>query len=100
MLEKHIEQKFKKAVEATGGICLKLDPTTMVGIPDRLAILPDGKHAFIELKQPGKKPRPIQTRRHQQLTHLGHMVRTLDNPNNIQNLIHEIQTTQLPNPGN
>lgn len=93
MLEKHLEQKFTQAIKNTGGITLKLDPTHIVGIPDRLAILPNGKTCFVELKAPGKKPRPIQTHRHNQLKNLGHMVRTLDNPNNIHTLIHEIQTT-------
>lgn len=93
MLEKHIEQKFKKAVEATGGICLKLDPTTMVGIPDRLAILPGNHIAFIELKAPGKQPRPIQVHRHNQLRAIGCMIRTLDNPDDIERLIHEIRAS-------
>lgn len=90
--EKDIEQKFKKAIEKHGGICLKLDPTTMVGIPDRLAILPGNHIAFVELKAPGKKPRPIQTHRHNQLRAIGCMVRILDNPNNIESLIHEIRS--------
>lgn len=93
MLEKHIEQKFKKAVENAGGICLKLDPTTMVGIPDRLAILPGNHIAFIELKAPGKHPRPIQTHRHNQLRAIGCMVRILDNPDDIERLIHEIRAS-------
>lgn len=93
MREKTIEQKFKKAIEAHGGICLKLDPTNMAGIPDRLAILPENHIAFIELKAPGKHPRPIQTHRHNQLRHLGCMVRTLDNPDDIESLIHEIRST-------
>ncbi|MDH4657340.1 VRR-NUC domain-containing protein [Corynebacterium pyruviciproducens] len=93
MREKDIEQKFKKAVEAHGGICLKLDPTTLVGIPDRLAILPGNHIAFIELKAPGKHPRPIQIHRHNQLRAIGCKVGILDNPNNIESLIHEIRAS-------
>ena len=93
MREKDIEQKFKKAIEAHGGICLKLDPTTLVGIPDRLAILPGNKLAFIELKAPGKQPRPIQVHRHNQLRAIGCMVRTLDNPDDIESLINEIRAS-------
>lgn len=93
MREKDIEQKFKKAIETHGGICLKLDPTTLVGIPDRLAILPGNHIAFIELKAPGKHPRPIQVHRHEQLRHLGCMVSTLDNPHDIESLIHEIRAS-------
>lgn len=93
MREKTIEQKFKKAVENAGGICLKLDPTTMVGIPDRLAILPGNHIAFVELKAPGKHPRPIQVHRHNQLRAIGCKVRTLDNPDDIESLINEIRAS-------
>lgn len=93
MQEKYIEQTFKKAVEQHGGLCLKIDATHLAGIPDRLVLLPGGTHAFVETKAPGKKPRPIQQRRHDQLRAIGHRVYTLDNTNNIESLIHEIRST-------
>ncbi|TVS29813.1 PDDEXK family nuclease [Corynebacterium sanguinis] len=93
MLEKAIEKTLKTHVEKAGGMCLKLHPDSMVGLPDRLILLPGGKTAFVELKQAGQKPRPIQTRRHEQLTALGHQVRTLDNTHDIPGLIHEIRST-------
>ena len=43
----------------------------MDGVPDRLVLLPIGKCAFVELKAPGKKPRPLQIRRMKQITALG-----------------------------
>ena len=92
VLEKAIEKALKTATEKAGGLCLKIDPTNMVGLPDRLIILPGGHTAFIELKQAGKTPRPIQKRRHQQLTALGIKVRTLDNTHDIQDTLDEIRT--------
>ena len=43
----------------------------MDGVPDRLLLLPFGKCAFVELKAPGKKPRPLQIRRMKQIIALG-----------------------------
>ena len=92
-LEQKIEQKLVQAVRKAGGQCYKFTSPGTAGMPDRCVILPKNKIAFVEVKAPGQKPRPLQQRRHQQLQALGVMVRTLDNPNHIQDLIHEIQTT-------
>ncbi|MDT9411325.1 VRR-NUC domain-containing protein [Corynebacterium rouxii] len=96
MLEKTIEKTLKTTIEKHGGICWKLTSPGTAGVPDRLIILPGGHICFIELKAPGQKPRPLQTHRHQQLTNLGAMVRTIDHPNQINNLIKEIH--QWPTP--
>ena len=40
-------------------------------MPDRIVLLPKGKFAFIELKAPNKKPRPLQVARHKLLMGLG-----------------------------
>ena len=93
MLEKTIEQALVRATKKAGGIAPKLTSPANAGMPDRIIILPNGKICFVELKAPGKKPRPLQTRQMQRLTHLGCMVRTLDNPQKIPELINEIQAT-------
>lgn len=71
-------------------MCLKMISPTMAGIPDRLAILPHGHLAFIELKRPGQKPRPLQQHRINQLNQLGIKALTLDNPANIPQTIKNI----------
>ncbi len=58
MREKTIEQKFRAAVKAAGGLAVKFTSPGFDGVPDRLALLPDGKMAFVEVKAPGEKPRP------------------------------------------
>lgn len=91
MRESAVENKLRNATKQHGGIALKFTSPGLAGVPDRLIILPDGKYAFVEVKRPGGKTRPIQEIRHQQLRNLGCMVRVIDHPNQIQELLHEIQ---------
>ncbi|WP_312099031.1 VRR-NUC domain-containing protein [Corynebacterium dentalis] len=90
-LEQKIEQKLAREVRKHGGLCLKFTSPGTAGMPDRLILMPGGHTAFIEVKAPGQKPRPLQTHRHQQLTELGALVRIIDNPNHITEIINEIQ---------
>lgn len=71
MLEKQIEQALTKEVKARGGWCIKLVSPSMSGLPDRMVLMQGGRIGFVELKQKGKKPRPLQVRRIQQLQQLG-----------------------------
>lgn len=71
MLEKRIEGKCKQFVEKNGGYMFKLGGLGCVGLPDRLVLLPGGKVAFVEFKQPGKVPKPHQDRWLQRLDRLG-----------------------------
>lgn len=96
MNEKHVEQALTRAVKNLGGLCLKFTSPGLAGVPDRLILLPEGHIAFAELKAPGKKPRPVQRVRKQQIENLGVPVHIIDHPNQIPGVLHEIQTTQLP----
>ena len=60
MREKIIEQHLVKAVKNSGGIAPKLVSPGFDGMPDRLVLLPGGKIGFVEVKAPGKEPRPLQ----------------------------------------
>lgn len=93
MLEREVEQALVRQVQKAGGIAPKLTSPANAGMPDRLIILPQGKVCFIEVKAPGKKPRPLQQRQIQRLTNLGCMVRVLDNPQKIPEIINEIRAT-------
>ena len=92
MREKSIEQKLVKAVKAVGGICPKLVCPGFDGMPDRLVLLPCGRLGFVEVKAPGKKPRPPQTARHEMLKRLGFKVYLLDRPEQIGGILDGIQT--------
>lgn len=93
MREKTIEQKFRAAVRAAGGLAVKFTSPGFDGVPDRIALLPDGKMAFVEVKAPGKKPRPLQQARHRQLRQLGFKVYVLDDKSQIGGMIDEIKNS-------
>lgn len=93
MREKTIEQKFREAVKAVGGVAVKFTSPGWDGMPDRLALLPGGRMAFVEVKSPGKKPRPLQEARHRMLLRLGFRVYVLDDERQIGGIIDEIQST-------
>lgn len=87
MKEKTIEEKLVKAVKARGGMCPKFTSPGMDGMPDRLVLLPQGRISFVEVKAPGKKPRPLQEARHKQLRRLGFHVYVLDDPGKIEEIL-------------
>ena len=90
MREKQVELKLVRAASAAGGICPKLVSPGMDGMPDRMVLLPGAKIAFVEVKAPGRKPRQLQMRRHEQLRALGFKVYVLDHPERIPALLREI----------
>lgn len=93
MREKNIEQKLVKAVKSAGGIAPKLTCPGFDGMPDRLVLMPEGRTGFVEVKAPGKEPRPLQVRRHEMLRNLGFKVYVLDDQEQIGGIVHEIRTT-------
>lgn len=93
MREKEIEQKLVAAVKQKGGLALKLISPSLSGIPDRLILMTGGRLAFVELKAPNKKPRPLQLKRIEQLKKLGFRVFIIDVPQQIGVIIDEIQST-------
>ena len=92
MREKIIEQHLVKAVKNSGGIAPKLVSPGFDGMPDRLVLLPRGKIGFVEVKVPGKEPRPLQVARHGLLRRLGFKVYVLDAPEQIGGILYEIRT--------
>ncbi len=88
--EKQIEQKLVDGVKCHGGIAPKFVSPGFAGMPDRLVLLPGGKMAFVEVKAPGKKPRPLQVKRHGMLRSLGFQVFVLDDASAIPGLLKKI----------
>lgn len=93
MREKQIERKLTQAVKKRDGLCPKFVSPGLDGMPDRLILLPHGQIGFVEVKAPGKKPRPLQTARHNQLTSLGFRVYVLDSEEQIGGILDEIQSS-------
>ena len=78
MREKTIEKKLILAIKDMGGIAPKFMSPGFDGMPDRIVLLPGGRMGFVEVKVPGKVPRPLQEARHRMLRRLGFQVYVLD----------------------
>ncbi|WP_028520177.1 VRR-NUC domain-containing protein [Ruminococcus flavefaciens] len=92
MRENEIEAKLVKAVKAHGGVCWKFVSPGTAGVPDRIVLMPSGRIAFVEVKAPGEKSRPLQRVRIKLLRRLGFKVYVLDGAEQIGGIIDEIQS--------
>lgn len=89
--EKMIERYLVEKAKNIGLPCLKYSNPNMVGYPDRLLVLPDGRVIWVELKSKGRKPTKIQQARIAELSGMGHEVRVIDNKADIDKLIKTIK---------
>ena len=93
MRESAIERRLVTEAVKRGGLAPKFVSPGLDGVPDRLLLLPGGRLAFVEVKAPGKKPRPLQRRRMEQLSALGFQVFVLDSKEQIGEILDEVQAT-------
>jgi len=91
MEEKKIERRLVRMTSQMGGMALKFVSPGCDGVPDRLVLLPGGKVGFVELKAPGKKPRPLQVRRISQIRGLGFPVFVVDGTEQITEVLQKIK---------
>jgi len=70
-MESKIQNNLIRSLEAAGAFCLKVSVCNKPGYPDVTAFMPDGTVEFYEVKQPGKKPRPLQEYRMKELSKYG-----------------------------
>jgi hypothetical protein len=97
MLEKDIQSRIIKKLEADNWLVIKLIQTNLNGIPDLLC-LRDGKAVFIEVKRLGGKIAPLQEYRIEQLRKKGFIAFiTNDYTNVINRLREEIQKIRTIN---
>jgi hypothetical protein len=87
MFEKDIEKYLRESIKQAGGECLKWVSPGTAGVPDRIVICPDGRIAFVELKRPFEKPRPVQRVVLRRLYHLGCRVVVMDNRKSVEGFI-------------
>ena len=92
MREKTIEKKLIVETKTIGGIAPKLVSPGFDGMPDRMVLLPGGRIGFVEVKAPGKVPRPLQVARNRLLQELGFQVFVLDTPEQIGGILDAIRT--------
>lgn len=88
--EKVIERKLVEAVKANDGMCIKLLCDNLLGLPDRMVLMPHSKIAFVELKTTGRKPRRIQVFMHNKLRALGFRVEVIDTIKGVEQFIDSI----------
>lgn len=91
MRESFIEEKLTKVVRQKGGVCWKFTSPGTAGVPDRIVLMSKGNIAFVEVKAPGEKPRPLQLSRHRLLRRLGFQVYVLDALEDIDKIILEVK---------
>lgn len=91
MREKDIEIYLRDEVKKIGGIAYKFESPGNDGVPDRLVVLPLDRIYFVELKAPGKKPRPLQVRQMNRLEALGCDVRVIDSKQGVDQFIEEVE---------
>ena len=92
MREKTIEKKLSDEVKKRGGLAPKFTSPGFDGMPDRIVLMRGGHIAFVEVKAPGKAPRPLQKARHRMLRQLGFTVYVLDDESEIGGILDEICT--------
>ena len=85
--EKSIERYLVKVVDSFGGICLKYSNPNVSGYPDRVAIMPNGRTCWFEIKSKGKKPSKLQMVRFSHMARLGHFVYVVDNKEDINEIL-------------
>lgn len=59
-LERDLEDYFTRRAQSEGMLTFKFTSPGQAGVPDRI-LISDGRVLFVELKAPGKRPRPLQT---------------------------------------
>ena len=94
MREKEIERKLTETVKFSDGVCWKFTSPGTAGVPDRIILMPGCRIAFVEVKKPGEKPRPLQLSRHRLIRQLGFKVFVLDNTADIPKIMKEVMNDE------
>lgn len=88
MQERQVEHYLGRQVKIHGGVSLKL--TSVIGIPDRLVLLPEGRCVFVELKRSKEKARRIQVKRMEQLECLGFKTFVANSYHQVDELLRQV----------
>lgn len=89
MRERDIENYLCKQVKKAGGKAYKFESPGNNGMPDRIVVFPGNKIIFVELKAPGKKPRPLQLKQMRDLTKFGCDVLVIDSKDQVDEFLTE-----------
>ena len=86
-LEKELEAKLCEKLESLGAMALKFVSPGKAGVPDRLVLIPYGHIAFVELKRPGEKLRPLQAYTIQKIKARGFPVFIIDGEKSLNDFL-------------
>lgn len=78
MRESAIEKYLTRRVKEAGGLSWKFTSPSLIGVPDRIVVMPGNKVYFVEVKQLGEALRSSQERRAADLRARGCQVYILD----------------------
>lgn len=87
MLESAIEKYLCKRIEDIGGIAYKFVSPSRRSVPDRICVLPKGKHIFVECKAEGGRLRLGQEREIERLRELCQPVAVVASKAEVDELI-------------
>jgi VRR-NUC domain len=87
MREKEIEIYLRDQVRKAGGKAYKFESPGNDGVPDRIVLFPGNQVYFVEVKAPGKKPRPLQTKKIRELQSFGCWVFVIDSKEKVDRFI-------------
>ena len=91
MKEKDVEQYLINEVEKLDGIAYKFKSPQRRSVPDRLCVLPNNIHAFVECKATGEVPTPAQWREINRLKDRGHWAFYVDRKSQINQFINKVK---------
>lgn len=91
MREASVEAVLFAGVKARGGWALKILPS-VAGMPDRIVVLPGGRHYFVELKRVNTDTTALQQHRHEGLAAIGHPVAVLHGSREVREWLEEVCT--------
>jgi hypothetical protein len=89
--EKVLEAKLGTELKKLGGWSIKLLPTFISGIPDRMCLLPGERIFFAEVKTTKQKARPLQLSIHRKLRKMGFRVEVIDTTEQIIKLLKDYE---------
>ncbi|MBP3038077.1 VRR-NUC domain-containing protein [Bacillaceae bacterium Marseille-Q3522] len=88
--ERDIEQYLRAEVKKAGGKAYKWESPGNDGVPDRIVIFPGNRIYFIELKAPGKKPRPLQLKKINELLAFSCEVEVIDSRELVDEFVRRV----------
>jgi hypothetical protein len=87
MREKEIETYLRDKVKKAGGKAYKFESPGNDGVPDRIVLFPGNRIFFVEVKAPGKKPRPLQVKQMKDIKSFGCHVLVIDSKESVDEFL-------------